>query len=179
MSVLATRTPTIRFPQLHGGVEHGQRWRLHWDGTRASNGDGAPGADGAAVDTANTLAGPFSLYPAPVKLGAWEGRAWLGAAWTGNAVSGGLGAWQGPAWIGQAWQPAGFATWRFPFALRDGNYTVAVAAVDALGNAQGVPAEAAFEVAALPRPARDLAIEDYDAGADLLALAWTASPDIE
>lgn len=174
---VSSRTPTVRFARRHD-VEPGTRWALYWDGARASNGDGVPGSAGMNYTT--PLHGPVDLWPSDIgRLGAWMGRALLGPMWVGEpAIDPVYGWWQGPWLIGQWLSPGGWAAYTFPFALRDGNYTIGVRLIDAIGNVASSGVETAFEVAAVPRPVTALMVDSYSAGTAELAISFSSSPDL-
>lgn len=175
---LAHRRPTIQFPRLHD-AEFGASWRLHWNGQRAANGDGKPGADGAAIDYANAIAGPYELWTTG-KLGYGLGGYGLGDYGCGGAhVQPAMGYGEAGYGVGGYGVPGGWASWQFPYDLRDGSYLVGVVLLDARGNVAGVAAELAIEVAAVPRPPRAIRLDSYDGPNNVLVVSFDSSPDLE
>lgn len=175
---VSTRTPTVRFARRHD-VEPGTRWSLYWDGGRAANGDGVPGS-GGGVNYVTPLHGPVELWPSDQgRLGAWMGRAWTGPAWVGEpAIEPVYGCWEGPWLIGQWLAPGGWASYTFPFSLRDGSYTVGIRLSDAVGNVASSGVETTFEVAAVPRPVTTVTVDSYSVGLNELAISFGTSPDL-
>lgn len=169
------RYPTIRFTRTME-FEYGVRVVLCWNGARAANGDGI--AAGGAIDYETPLAGPLDYWPGGPPSVFGGGYAHGGYALPGGGNDGAYG-WGAGAWGAGPWgQGTSFWEWTCPFALRDGVYQVAVVFEDHLGNRQAGPGQVVeFRIAAVPRPARDFHMAEYDADLELLTYHWFASPD--
>ncbi len=169
------RYPTLRIP-LPLEIEPDATLSVHWNGSRAPNGDGVPGG-AAPIDYLEALSPQLRIWgPEQATLfgGGWCEHPWAEAGAVAHVA---VGWCVGPWCIGAWGAPWGWWQWTFPFALRDGIYRVALRLADWLGNKQLAADEVfEFEVAALPRPASRPNVT-YEPVTEQLQLTWTHSPE--
>lgn len=175
MSV-TTRTPAIQFVRLHAWPP-GLHYGVFWNGQRATNGDGIPGAPAAPVDYSTPLFGPTKVWAdgQAIMFGGGFGRGAFGV--NGSNGKRGLGFGSGGFGIGEFGRGGGVVTWRFPWPLRNGDYVVGIQFEDAIGNVDASPIEVSFTVLAIPRPASRVRALSWSAGTGL-SVEWDESPDL-
>lgn len=174
---IAHRYPTIQFlrPRM---VEPRAKATLYWNGKMAPNGDGVAGGE-AEVDYGAALAEKLVLW----RMGhlSMFGGGFGAGGFAEPHADADPASGRGSGRYGEGMYAVGNPTWswKFPFALRDGNYKVAARVLDWLGNEQLAPDEVLeFEIAALPRPPRN-ALAVYDDDKETLTVRWQHSPEFE